>query len=1428
MTLTATDNNSSFNGSFTGNLGGSLATLTVDPALTGNLQLDLALNSSLGDSARLPSIGADLELNWGFGAGDGKADGRYQGQAPTVDFNNVRLNIGSFFRSFAEPVFGTLNDVLEPIAPIVDILQTRLPVLDTFGRSFLDRTGSPTDGPDGQVTLLDLVKLQQPSAPLGFIGAIAQIIDLTETINDLSDADGLPLSVGGFQLGAANDIRNSGFSLNTVDLGSLSPIAKTATEILNEVSDLLGDSEAIQDFIGGVETPQGPQFPILTDPNQVFKLLLGQNAEFFQYTLPRLEFEFGFDVFFPILGPLGALIEGNLNAAMQLAVGYDSRGLQQFLVGGDSLFGTADDLTDPSRIFNGFYIDNRLSATGPGGRQSGAELNASLNAYGAINIGIASAGVGGGIGSNLTVLLNDPTPADNKVYFDEFSSCIFDPVKGAITAGLNAFIKFGIGPFSYTKRFNIASTTLLSFEAGCSAEEQSDPIRHRLALTSGTTLQLAMGSLAGDRRINNIPGTDIAETFKVDLKSGSPNNATLTVLAFGARLDYSNIALITANGGNEDDSILITAAVLTPAELSGNGGNDQLYGGSGGDRLEGNEGDDALYGGAGNDSIFGGAGVDLLDGGAGADLLDGGDGPDAANDIDTVSYRESAVGIQILSTLAGLVGVGGDAQGDRLIEIEHIEGSRFADTINGDGNNNTLEGLEGNDILRGGNGDDILLGGSGRDRLEGGNGQDWTSYLTSSGAVTVNLATGTAFGGDADGETLNSIESLQGSVFGDRLSGNASNNELDGFYGNDILVGRGGADTLEGGDGEDWASYSLSPSAVNVSLLEGRGKGFGFLEAFGGGDGRDDTLRNIENLEGSRFDDILAGDNNTNILKGLAGNDTLQGNGGNDTLLGGAGGDTLDGGDGIDLVDYDESPLGVVVNLKTGVGSGGDAQGDSFIQSVPGSIATVEHVRGSKRADSLTGDDGNNILDPNLSGGGIDQVSGGAGDDQLRVDYSFQDTGGMFGGFGFGYIIRDNARGATRSLDQYASGYVFQDRVNFGSDIERFYLRGSIYADSMFGGAGADVFLPGGGNDFVSAGLGDDQILGEDGIDTLSADFSNRSDAITLESFSITQESQSSVTVGGKTISRIEIYRDISTGSGGDRLTQLDRVNNNFNTASGNDIVNPGLGFDTVTGGTTPPPGLLLASVSTPPELDVLVLDYSVGDTGSGMAMSGDPRSQTGFAFRTVAPGSETVLDAIAFSQFERLDVTGTSQDDVLFGSDGYDTLRGQAGSDRLVGNRGNDELLGGDGNDILIGTNNTNYGSGEFNNFPRDIDILNGGVGADTFVLGEINTRFYSNAQAGDYGLITDFNLGEGDRIQLQGIQARYVLVTGSDSSGNFTSIYWTPPPIILRAVGIQDNNDAASAFAASNNIPADGELIGVVRGTTGLTLDSPAFQFV
>ncbi len=446
--------------------------------------------------------------------------------------------------------------------------------------------------------------------------------------------------------------------------------------------------------------------------------------------------------------------------------------------------------------------------------------------------------------------------------------------------------------------------------------------------------------------------------------------------------------------------------------LLGEAGGDFLFGDDGADILDGGDGDDHLSGGASIDQLFGGAGIDTLTGGDGDDTLIGDAGADAldggAGLADVADYSASLVGV-IVSLGLG-TGASGDAAGDTLTGVENLRGSSVADTLSGDAGSNvlfggagadqilggdgadvlqgeadgdTLDGEAGADQLAGGDGDDVLIGGAGADILGGGAGIDTADYSTSLAGVVVNLQTGTASGGDAAGDTFVSVENVTGSVLNDTLIGrDFVVNVLIGGGGDDTLSGGVAADAMHGGTGIDTLDYSLSPNGVDVRLFSG---------AAAGGSANGDTYSSIENIIGAATKtDTLAGDANANSIWGGGGNetitgrentDTLFGEAGNDTLLGGAdsdiliggiGADTLGGGSQDDTADYSASDAGVTVNLQTGAGSGGHAQGDVLV--------SIEDVIGSAFNDVIIGK--NNVWDNVFDGrGGNDTYTGGLGND---------------------------------------------------------------------------------------------------------------------------------------------------------------------------------------------------------------------------------------------------------------------------------------------------------------------------------------------------------------------------------------------------------------------------------------------------------------
>jgi Ca2+-binding RTX toxin-like protein len=882
------------------------------------------------------------------------------------------------------------------------------------------------------------------------------------------------------------------------------------------------------------------------------------------------------------------------------------------------------------------------------------------------------------------------------------------------------------------------------------------------------------------------------------------------------------VIIENAIGGSGNDTIIGNGADNI---LTGNAGNDVLDGGAGDDILDGGEGSDtASYGmslngvtvdlrisgaqntGNGNDtligienlsgsefadSLTGDAGNNILIGRGGNDILDGGEGSD------TVSYQFASAAVNVSLANAGPhVTIEGS---DTFISIENLTGSAFGDTLTGDDNANVLSGLAGNDTLVGGAGDDSLLGGAGNDVLDGGTGADTldggtgddmldggegddtliggagvdtASFAAAAGGVTVSLADGTATGQGSD--TLTGIENLRGSAHADTLTGDAGDNVIDGGDGDDAL---------DGGAGVDTASFASATAGVTVSLAVGG------AQATGQGN---DTLVGFENLSGSAFGDALTGDAQNNTLSGLAGTDTLDGGDGDDVLIGGAGNDTLIGGAGNDTASYVAASAGVIVNLATGVSSGGDGAD---------TLSGIENVIGSAFADSLTGDAGANILN---GGAGADTMAGGAGNDTYIVDNA-------------GDVVTE---GANAGIDTVFSSVTY----TLGANVENLELTGTAAINAtgnalnnrlvgnsanntLNAGDGDDTLIGGAGNDVLAGGMGNDLYDGGSGID--SANFSTGVGGVTVD---LRIAGAQNTGHGMDTLTGIE---DL-TGTNSNDVLIGDDGNNFLAGLAGDDILNGGNGDDTLSGGA----GVDTASYADATQgVTVSLAVTTAQDTGQGLDTLTAMENLTGSAFNDRLTGDalgnvlagglgDDVLDGGAghdFASFAQAGAgvtvdlsladaqdTGQGLDTLIniegvIGSAHADTLTGNAGANTLNGMAGNDVIDAGDGDDIVDG------GAGD--------DIMDGGAGRDTL-------SFTSAAAAVTASLVAGTATGAGSDVF-----ANFENLTGSAFNDTLTGD--DGANVIDGGAG----NDTMSGGAGDDRYIVDSTLDVVVESADGGT---------
>ena len=811
-----------------------------------------------------------------------------------------------------------------------------------------------------------------------------------------------------------------------------------------------------------------------------------------------------------------------------------------------------------------------------------------------------------------------------------------------------------------------------------------------LIIARDTLIERYIAGSGNDHIVGNIADNVLQGGAGADTLDGGPGNDTASYTGSDAAVTV-NLTDNTATGGHADGDTLTSIENLTGSDFddsfTGDNNDNVLEGGGGSDRLDGGAGlDTAAYtlspeavvinlatgtwrggdaigdtlvsienltGSGHEDTLTGDTGDNVLEGGPGADTLDGGNGSD------TASYRNSpvAVTVRLHSNLAA----GGHADGDTLTSIENLTGSALDDVLAGDYRNNVLRGLAGNDTLYGGpggNGDDsnnhdTLHGGDGDDKLYGGKGND----------------------------------TLYGEAGEDLLSGGSGNDTLRGGAGHDNLDGGPGADSLDGGDGSDTISYRTSPAAVTVRLHS-------HLAAGGHADG--DRYRQVENITGSAFDDILAGDGGHNRLIGLDGNDALYGgptggddllhggNGddrlyggqGNDYLNGGPGNDTLKGGAGDDTAAYTDSDTAVTVNLADGTATGGDAAGDSF--------AGIENLTGSDHDDTLTGDTGDNVLngkrgndilnggpgDDILQGGpGADILDGGPGND--TADYSTA-TGPVIVSIETPSFEDERITGDILKNIETIIGSNHDDML-YGPDIEPFLndYRFSPYTESE------DITIKGGpGNDWIISNTGDDTLYGGPGNDRINS--ATGDDTLYGGTGDDTLE-------GGRGNDRLD------GGPGNDTLDDFSG-DDNLQGGPGNDRLNDGSGDDNLQGG--PGNDKLFDSAGDDnlqggPGNDTLYIWSGSGtnilDGGEGFDTASFDRANAGVTVNLANPDlSDDLVRQYTFISIERL--VGSRHDDNLTGDSHNNSISGNTGNDTINGGPGNDYLGADDGNDVLDG----------------------------------------------------------------------------------------------------------------------------------------------
>ncbi len=351
----------------------------------------------------------------------------------------------------------------------------------------------------------------------------------------------------------------------------------------------------------------------------------------------------------------------------------------------------------------------------------------------------------------------------------------------------------------------------------------------------------------------------------------------------------------------------------------------------------------------------------------------------------------------------------------------------------------------------------------------------------------------------------NNDDTIYGNSGEDTITAYAGDDTIESGTGNDFIVSGLGDDTIDAGEGNDTIDFShidsVNPEGIIADLVNGTITGDG-----------NDTISNIENVNGTQDIDIIIGDDKQNILNGNKGYDTISGGAGNDTLAGNVGNDFIEGGVGSDTVSYEDAinnvdNQGVVVTLDQDFEDGiyGTATGIDGADE----LKSIENVIGSNYDDTITGNASKNT------------ISALAGDDTIYVS-SNDDVidGGTHNSKGDTIDASNSSVAHTINLkEEYILGEGYTQIKNVenatgsrGSDTiigndDNNTLKGGINNDTLIGNAGDDYLDGGTENDTLSGGTENDTLSGGAGDDILDggagdddyADYSDEQSSISVD-----------------------------------------------------------------------------------------------------------------------------------------------------------------------------------------------------------------------------------------------------------------------------------------------------------------------------------------
>ena len=179
------------------------------PILDGSLSLGLSSETKLEGVEALPSFLFDMAMDWDAFGYDENGEFQELG-SPEVSFNNMFVDLDSFISDFARPVLQDISTLIDPIRPIIDVLNTDTKLFTAIGINSLFGTTLDANN-NGEVSILELVAaLPNSRVNTGFVDAVTKVTDLIDTIAEIgASSEPITIDFGSYDLGTIAENTNT-------------------------------------------------------------------------------------------------------------------------------------------------------------------------------------------------------------------------------------------------------------------------------------------------------------------------------------------------------------------------------------------------------------------------------------------------------------------------------------------------------------------------------------------------------------------------------------------------------------------------------------------------------------------------------------------------------------------------------------------------------------------------------------------------------------------------------------------------------------------------------------------------------------------------------------------------------------------------------------------------------------------------------------------------------------------------------------------------------------------------------------------------------------------------------------------------------------------------------------------------------------------